>query len=78
MSSSLLHVPSIPLFDYALYNIIRGSQHNKEHENTYNSATSTRVIQIRTLIWVERTACTGLRKKNILILGSESMKLREH
>ena len=31
MSSFLLHVPSIPLFVYALYNIIRGSQYNKEH-----------------------------------------------
>lgn len=60
MSSFLLHALSIPLFVYALYNIIRGSQYNKEHENTYISATTTRVIQIRILIWVGRTACMGL------------------
>ena len=57
MGSFLLHVPSIPLFVCALYNINRGSQYNKQHEN---SATSTRVTQIRTLIWVGHTACMGL------------------
>ena len=60
MTSFQLHAPSIPLFVYALYNIIRGSQYDKEHENTYTPATTTRVIQIRTLIWVGRTACIGL------------------
>lgn len=57
MSSFLLSLPSIPLFVYALCNIIRGSQYNKEHEN---SVTTTRVIQINTFIRVGRTVCMGL------------------
>jgi hypothetical protein len=60
MSSFLLRVASIPLLLYVLCNTIRGSQYNKKYENTYTSATTTRVFQIITLIWVGRRACMGI------------------
>jgi hypothetical protein len=60
MSTFMLHVTSIPLLFYALCNTIRGSQYNKKYENTYTSATTTRVFQVSTLIWVEHTASMGI------------------
>jgi len=69
MSSFLFYVPSIPLFVYALYNIIRGSQYNKEHENTYTSANTVRVIQIRTFDMGGAYSLHGVMKMEYINIG---------
>jgi len=76
MSSFLLYVPSIPLFVYALYNIIRGSQYNKEDENTYNSATTTRVIQIRTYDMGGTYSLHGVMRKGYINIGIGKQEIR--